>query len=84
MGTKTRKIDGTPQGTVRARYDWRTAGPRVSTPRGVGTLWQRFECRAGVVLDAEAARVTFLDPEDVSPPFRGRGPKSSLLERGPS
>ncbi len=40
-------------------------GRRVSTPRGAGRLWQAFGERAGVVLDADAKRVSFFLPEQI-------------------
>jgi len=36
---------------------------KVLTPRGVGTLWQVFYCRIGVVLEKEPKRVEFFNPE---------------------
>lgn len=40
---------------------------KVWTPKGTGRLWQAFDERAGVVMDGQTGRVTFLDTKAIRP-----------------
>ena len=40
-------------------------GTTVRTRRGPGKLWQAFTGRAGVVLDSDPSKVTFMDPSEL-------------------
>lgn len=42
-------------------------GRQVQTPLGSGVLWQAFTERAGVILDAEPGKVTFMPTNQVLP-----------------
>lgn len=42
-------------------------GRQVQTPLGSGVLWQAFTERAGVILDAEPGKVTFMPTAQILP-----------------